>query len=164
MVIVADKAASLQKLQYYIDTETLESMGVPAGAGRTRADGLRPPSLGAIAGQPNIHFYLMALARVSRIPMRASKAERSFDKYYPEGDVWMSGQAYRTLEAEYNRLNEYFQLALKNNGQGWPVPPDERTLSPAEQNKIDIHFGVVSPQPKNAPSAKSKTKKSARKR
>jgi hypothetical protein len=165
MVIIADKTGSLAKLQYYIDTETLESMGVPAGAGRTPADGLKTPSLGAIAGRDNLHFYLVAFARVSRFAMRASKTERVFDKYYPEAGVWMAEQVYRALEGEYNRINEYYQLALKNNGQGWPVPPDERTLSPAQQNKLDIHFGVINSQPPNPPPAKSKmSKKGARKR
>ena len=49
VVIVADKAASLEKLARYIDAEALQSMGVPAAAGHTAAEGLRPPSLGAIA-------------------------------------------------------------------------------------------------------------------
>jgi hypothetical protein len=163
-VIIADKAASLEKLQRYIDAEALESMGVPAGAGRTPADRLRPPSLGAIKAPPNIHFYLMAFARMTRIPIRSAKAERVFTKHYPEADVWMSEQGYRALEAEYNRINEYFQIASKNNGQGWPVPPDERTLSPSEQNRLDIHFGVIIPDPANNPSAKSRTKKGSRKR
>ena len=48
------------------------------------------------------------------------------------------------------------QLALKNNGQNWPVPPDERTLTPAEQNKLEIHFGVVTPEPRQATPAKRK--------
>ena len=158
-VIVADKAASLDKLQRYIDAETLESMGIPAAAGHTPADGLRPPALGAIAGQSNIHFYLLAFARVSRIPIRGSKTDRVFDKHYPEADVWMGEQGYRSLEAEYKRLNEYFQLARKNNGENWPVPPDERTLSPAEQNRLEIDFGVVTPDPASAPPAKARTKK-----
>jgi hypothetical protein len=163
-VIIADKAASLEKLQRYIDAEALESMGLPAGAGRTPADRLRLPSLGAIASTANIHFYLMAFARVSQIPMRASKTARTFDRHYREADVWMGETDYRALESEYNRVNEYSQLALRNNGQNWPVPPDERTLTPAEQNKLDIHFGVVSPDPANAAPAKSKTKKSTRRR
>src|SRR5262249_14550715 len=138
MVIVADKAESLDKLSRYIDAETLESMGIPAGAGRTRADRVRTPSLGAIAGRANLHFYLMAFARVTRIPMRSAKAGRGFDKHYREADLWMDEQGYAALETEFNRLNEYYQLALQNNGQNWPVPPDQRTFSPAEQNKLDI--------------------------
>jgi hypothetical protein len=163
-VIIADKATSFEKLQSYIDAEALESMGLPAGAGRTPADGLRPPSLGAIAGRANIHFYLMAFARVSQIPTRSVKIERAFDRYYREADVWMNESGYRALETEYNRVNEYFELALKNNGQNWPVPPDERTLTPAEQNRLDIHFGVISAEPAGAAPAKSKTKKGSRKR
>ena len=106
-VIIADKAASLEKLQRYIDAESLESMGVPAGAGRTPADGLRPPSLGAIASTASIHFYLMAFARVGRIPMRGSKTARTFDRHYREADVWMGETGYRALELEFNRVNEY---------------------------------------------------------
>ena len=51
-MIVADKASSLEKLQRYIDAEVLEAMGLPAAAGHTAADGLRPPSPGAIATSP----------------------------------------------------------------------------------------------------------------
>ena len=62
-MIVADKAASLEKLERYIDAEVLQAMGVPAAAGHSAAEGLRPPTLGAIAARENVHFYLMAFAR-----------------------------------------------------------------------------------------------------
>jgi hypothetical protein len=166
MVIVADKASSLEKLERYIDAETLEAMGVPASSGRTPADGLRPPTLGAIATRDHLHFYLMAFARMSRIAMSGSKQNRVFDRHYPEADVWIGEQGYRALENEYERINEYFQLARTSGGQDWPVPKDERTLSPAEQNRLEIHFGVISADPPAAPAAKSKSKarKNARKR
>ena len=61
-------------------------------------------------------------------------------------------------------VDQYFQLARKTGGENWPVPGDERTLSPDEQNRLDIHFGVVTPDPASAPPAKAKSKKNARKR
>ena len=166
MVIVADKASSLEKLQRYIDAEALEAMGVPAAAGRTPADGLRPPSLGAIAARDHLHFYLMAFARMSRIAMSGSKQNGVFDRHYPEADVWIGEPGYRSLENEFKRINEFFQLARTTRGQDWPVPSDERTLSPAEQSRLEIHFGVINPDPPAAPAAKSRSKarKNARKR
>ena len=84
-MIVADKAPSLEKLEHYIDAEALEAMGVPAAAGHTPADGLRPPSLGAIASRENIHFYLMAFARASQIPMSGTKKEGIVRQTLPRG-------------------------------------------------------------------------------
>ncbi len=164
LVIVADKAASLDKLEHYIDAEVLQSMGVPAAAGHSAAEGLRPPNLGAIAARENIHFYLMAFARVRRFASSGSKQAGVFDKHYPEADVWMNERGYRTLETEYRRIDQYFQLTRQNNRDEWPVPADERTLSPAEQNALEIHFGVITPDPATAPPAKTKTKKGSRKR
>ena len=164
VVIVADKAASLEKLARYIDAEVLQSMGVPAAAGHSAAEGLRPPNLGAIAARENIHFYLTTFARVSQIPVSGSKKDGVFDKHYPEADVWVGVQGYRALENEYLRIDQYFQLARKNSHEQWPVPADQRTLSPAEQKRLEIHFGVISPDPATAAPAKTKTKKSARKR
>jgi hypothetical protein len=108
VVIVADKVASLEKLERYIDAEALQSMGLPAAAGHTVAEGFRPPSLGAIASRANIHFYLMTFARVSQLPMSGSKLEGAFIKHYPEADVWVGENSYRALQNEYNRINEYF--------------------------------------------------------
>jgi hypothetical protein len=164
VVIVCDKAASLEKLERYIDAEVLQAMGVPAAAGHTAAEGLQPPSLGAIAARANIHFYLMTFARVSQLPISGSKLEGAFIKHYPEADVWLGEGSYRALEREYRRVDQYFQLARKSGGQDWPVPADERTLSPAEQNRLEIHFGVITPDPANPPPAKTKAKKNARKR
>ncbi len=164
MVIVADKASALEKLARYIDAEAVEAMGVPAAAGRTPADGLRPPGLGAIASRDNIHFYLMAFARVSRIAISSTKKEGTFDKHYPEADVWIGEQGYRALEEEFKRINEYFQLAHRTDGADWPVRGDERTLSPAEQNKLEIHFGVITPEPRNATTPTKKSTTAKRKR
>lgn len=156
VVIVADKPASLEKLGRYIDAETLQAMGVPAAAGHSAAEGLRPPNLGAIAGRENIHFYLLAYARARRIPLSGAKKEGVFDRHYPEADIWVGERGYRLLETEYKRVNEYVQLA-NNSGPGeWPIPDDERTLSPANQKKLEIHFGVITPEPQNAPTPKRK--------
>ena len=156
VVIVADKPASLEKLARYIDAETLQAMGVPAAAGHSAAEGLRPPNLGAIAGRENIHFYLLAYARARRIPISGAKKDGVFDKHYPEADVWVGERGYRLLGTEYKRVNEYVQLA-NNSGPGeWPTPEDERTLSPADQKRLEIHFGVISSEPQRAPTAKRK--------
>ncbi len=164
VVIIADKAESLEKLERYIDAEALQSMGVPAAAGHTAAEGLRPPSPGAIAARANIHFYLTRFARSSQIAMSGEKKEGVFDKHYPEADVWVGERGYRALEIEYRRIDQYFQLFRRTRGEDWPVPNDERTLSPAEQGRLEIHFGVIDVEPANAPPAKTKAKKNARKR
>ena len=165
VVLVADKASSLESLQRYIDAEVLEAMGVSAAAERAPGDGLRPPSLGAIAARDNVHFYLMSFARISRISLAGSKEQGVAEKYYPEADLWTGDQGYRALEAEYKRINEFVQHARQTGGQEWPVPDGERTLSLAEQKKLSIHFGVVTPQPDKAKTPKTTPKtKSRRKR
>ncbi len=165
VVIVADTAASLEKLQRYIDAETVEAMGVSMTRRYTPGDALRPPSLGAIAARENVHFYLMAFARASQIPMSGSKEQGVADKYYPEADVWIGARGYRVLESEFKRINEFVQHARQTHGEEWPVPDGERTLSPADQKKLSIHFGVVSVQPENGstPKATSKTKSKRKK-
>ena len=75
----------------------------------------------------------------------------------------MGERGYRALESEYKRINEYFQLARKTSGQDWPMPDDERTLSPAEQNKLEIHFGVITPDPDRRP-RENENQENARKR
>jgi hypothetical protein len=155
-VIVADKASSLEKLQRYIDAEVLEAMGLPAAAGHVAGDGLRPPSPGAIASQASIHFYLMTFARVSRIPMSGSKRPGVAERHYPEANVWLGERGYRALEAEYKRINDFVQLSRDTSVQNWPTLDGERTLSPADQKQLEIHFGVVSPEPRPATPAKRK--------
>jgi hypothetical protein len=162
VVIVADTAASLEKLQRYIDAEAVEAMGVSAVAGHAPGDALRPPSLGAIAARENIHFYLMTFARMSQIPMSGSEEQGVSDKYYPEADLWIGARGYRVLESEYKRINEFVQHARQTGGEEWPVPDGERTLSLARQKKLSIHFGVVTPEPGQPKPAK--TKKPARRR
>ena len=134
VVIVADTASSLEKLQRYIDTETLEAMGVSAAEGHAPGDALRPPSLGAIAARENIHFYLMTFARMSRIPMSGSEEQGVSDKYYPGSQPLDRARGDRgRLESEYKRINEFVQQARQTGGEEWPVPDGERTLSPAQQ-------------------------------
>ena len=84
----------------------------------------------------------------------------------PKPTVWIGESGYRALETEFKRINEYFQLARAKDSQDWPAPGDERTLSPAEQSRLEIRFGVINPDPATAPAAKSKSKakKNARKR
>ena len=166
MVIVADKASSLEKLERYIDAEALESMGVPAAAGRTPADGLRPPTLGAIAASDHLHFYLMAFARKSRIAMSGSKQNGVFDRHYPEADVWIGEQGYRASKLNLSESTSTFSSPTRPAARIGPSRDDERTLSPAEQSRLEIRFGVINPDPPTAPAAKSKSKakKNSRKR
>ena len=54
----------------------------------------------------------------------------------------------------------------KNRGQGWPVPAMSARFTPGEQNRLEIHFGVITPEPVDAAKgkAKAKSKKNTRKR
>jgi hypothetical protein len=165
VVIVADTASSLAKLRRYIDAEAVEAMGVSMTRRYTPGDAVRPPSLGAIAARENVHYYLMAFARASQIPMSGSKEQGVAERYYPEADVWVGERGYRTLQSEYKRINDFVQQARQTRGEEWPVAEGERTLSAADQKKLSIHFGVVIPQEEtaNTPKTNSKTK-SKRKR
>jgi hypothetical protein len=162
VLIVIDAARALTALQEYIDSETLEAMGVPASQGHAPGEDLRPPSLGAIASRESIHFYLMAFARWNHIPLFASEEKGVHDRYYREADVWTNERGYRALGNEYRRINEFVRLAQESGGQGWEDPNPQRTLEPIEQRKFEIRFGVVSQPPERG--AASKNKKAARKR
>ena len=95
--------------------------------------------------------------------MSGAKTEGVAERYYPEADLWLADRGYRALAAEFKRISEFVQLAKDANTPEWPTPDGERP-SPGDQKKLDIHFGVISPEPANAPTAKAKTKKSSRKR
>jgi hypothetical protein len=162
LLIVIDTEPVLEKLQGFIDAEILEAMGVPASEGHAPSEGPRPPSLGAIVSRENLHFYLLAYARWSRIPLVAAQQSGVFDRYYSEADLWTNEQGFRALRLEHQRVHEYVRLARQTRGQGWVDPNPERTLSPRDQKRLAIRFGLVSPLP--AQDDAPKTKKAPRRR
>ena len=81
---------------------------------------------------------------------------------YPEADLWTNERGYRALEHEFKRVDEFVKLARQTGGQGWDEPNPERTLSPGEQKRLTIRFGVVAPQ--RGTGNVTKSKKTARKR
>jgi hypothetical protein len=164
-LIVVDRPRALEALFRYVDSQILEAMGVPASEGPAQADGLRPPSLGAIASGEAIHFYLMAFARSNEVRLVASQQRGSFDRYYPEADVWTSERGYRTLEAEYQRIGEFVRAARETRGEGWIDLSPGRTFTPNEQKRLEIRFGVVNRGGGRATTQKTKkAAKSAKKR
>ena len=144
-MIVTDTAKALNSLRAHIDSEILEAMGLPVSQGHAPGDGPRPPSLGAIASRETIHFYLMAFARWKHFPLAATEQKNQIASYYPEADLWIDGPSYRALVAEYQRISEYAQLARETGGQGWNEPNPDRALSPGEQRRLAIRFGLAIP-------------------
>jgi hypothetical protein len=155
ILLVTDRAEALARLQDHVDSEVVEAAGVPASEVGAPGEGPRPPSLGAIASRENIHFYLNAFARRSRIPLASSEQKGLLERHYPEADLWTNERGYRALEREFKRLSEYARLARQSGGQGWDEPNPQRTLSPGHQKRLAIRFGVVSPPPAKANSKKS---------
>jgi hypothetical protein len=162
ILIVTDTPKALQALQGYIDSQTLEAMGLPAGHAQVPDEGPRAPSLGAIASRETIHFYLMAFARSNQFPLAAAEQKNLVAKYYPEADLWTDETGYKALAQEYQRLGEYVRLARETGGEGWDEPVPGRTLSPREQQRLTIRFGLAGPVPGKG--AATKSKKTARKR
>jgi hypothetical protein len=161
VAIVTDTRQVLDSLRAHIDSEILEAMGVPATDGQSPVE-RRPPSLGAIASRESIHFYLLAFARWSRIPLAAAQEPGVLAKHYPEADLWTSEQGYQALTTEYQRINEFVQLARETGGPGWDEANLDRTLPPRTQKRLAIRFGLASTVPGKADGQKSK--KAARKR
>ena len=162
VLIVTDTPKALESLRVHVDAEVLEAMGVPGSKDNPPGDGLRPPSLGAIASLDTIHFYLTAFARWNQFPLAGAQDRALAAKHYPEADVWMSEQGYRALAAEYQRIGEFVRLARETGGEGWDDPNPARTLSPAEQRRLAIRFGLATSGPVRANTTKNK--KTARKR
>src|SRR5262249_46894513 len=162
ILLVTDRSEALDRLRTHVDSEILQAMDVRASEGRALGEGARPPSLGAITSKDNIHFYLAAFARRSRIPLAASEAKGLLGRHYPEADLWTDERGFRALEREFTRVYRYLELARQEGFEGWDEWNRERTLSPAEQKRLSIRLGVVA-----TPAAKSratKSKKAARKR
>jgi hypothetical protein len=165
MLIVSDKAKSLNVLARHIDAEILEAMGTPASESGDAPAEPRPPSLGAITSRETIHFYLIAYARWNQVPLFAEQPKEGNARLYPEAGLWTSEQGYRTLENEYKRINTFYQLARQTHGEGWPESDPDRTLTPAEQRARKIRFGLASASSATPAAAKSKkSAKSQRKR
>jgi hypothetical protein len=162
VLIVTDAQKPLDSLGVYIDSEILEAMGVPASDGHPPGEGPRPPSLGAIASRESIHFYLMAFARSNQIPLAGAREKDVTARYYPEADLWTDEQGFKAVATEYQRISEYVELLRQAGGQGWEEPNPQRTLSPGEQKRMAIRFGLAGPAQANR--ATPKNKKTARKR
>jgi hypothetical protein len=156
-LIIVDKAPAIEAMSRYLDSQVLEAMGVPASDANGAGEGLRPPSLGAIASRETIHFYLQAFARVNEIPLVASQQRGGCDRQYPEADLWTNEAGYRALAAEFQRVNEFVRAARESGGDGWVEPSPGRTFSPSEQKRLDIRYGVIS-----QPAGTQKTKKAAK--
>jgi hypothetical protein len=155
VLLVTDRAEALARLRDYVDSEVVEAAGVPASEGHAPGQYTRPPSLGAIASREDFHFYLAAFARRSRIPLASSEAKGTFDRHYPEADLWTNERGHRALELEFKRLSEYARLARHSGGQAWDELNPERTLSPLMQKRLAIRFGVISHPPAQANTKKS---------
>ncbi len=156
-LIVVDKGAPLETMSRYLDSHVVEAMGVPSSDANAAGEGVRAPSLGAIASREAIHFYLQAFARVNEIPLVAAEERGKFTRHYPEADLWTTDAGYRALAAEFQRINEFVRAARETGGEGWVDPAPERIFSPSEQKRLEIRFGVVNP-----PGGTQKTKKAAK--
>lgn len=160
VVMVTDRDEALRKLGALIDEEALAAMGDP-GTGEVGAES-RLPSLGAVASRECLHFYLLAFARSRGVAMHAEQAPGTASRHYPEADVWLSDRGYNTLLQEYRRVSALIPIAREAVAQGWVDPRPDRTLSPAAQRRMEIHFGLVSPLP--AVERAGTTRKPARKK
>jgi hypothetical protein len=163
VLIVIDSEQALEELSRFIDSETLETMGVRFADGQAPGEEPRSPSIGAIASRENIHFYVIALARRYRIRLAPVRDPGVAPKYYPEADLWTDEEGYQTLEAEYKRINEYVRLVRETGPDGLNDINFNRTLSPREQKTLAIRFGLAEPARAENKSQKTK-KKAARKR
>jgi len=163
VLIVVDSASALEALGRFIDSETMEAMGVRSVGGQAPGEEPRPPSFGAIASRENIHFYLMALARRYRIPLAPVRDAGVASRSYPEADLWTDEQGFQTLLAEYKRIDEYVRLFRETGPSELNEIDLNRTLSPREQKTLTIRFGLAGPATVRSDNQKTK-KKAARKR
>jgi hypothetical protein len=157
VVIVTDSDVALVKLGIFIDSQTLAAMGRPSRERAGRAEGPRLPSAGATTSRAGIHFYLLAYARSTGIPLVATEQPVVAAKYYPEADLWTSERGHQALEEEARRVNKAVRLTREAAAQGWVDPHPERTLSPAAQRRLAIRFGLVSPLPGKASAPSQRT-------
>ncbi|HEX3450331.1 MAG TPA: hypothetical protein VHS97_18905 [Isosphaeraceae bacterium] len=163
VLIVTDSAPVLEALGRFIDSETLEAMGMPSTGGLAPGEEPRPPSIGAIASRQNIHFYLMALARQRQISLAPVRKPGVASKYYPEGDLWTDEQGYQALQDEYTRISEYVRLVRETGADELGAIDFNRTLSPREQKSLAIRFGLAGSAPVESKTQKTK-KKATKKR
>jgi hypothetical protein len=163
VLIVMDSERALQSLGRFIDSETLEAMGVGPARGQVPAQEPQPPSVGAIASRDNIHFYLMALARSYRFRLAPIRVTGVASKYYPEAGLWTDDEGFHALEAEYKRINEYVRLFRETGADGFNQININRTLTPREQKTLAIRFGIADSAAGDTKTQKTKNK-AARKR
>jgi hypothetical protein len=161
VLLAVDTAPALEKLRRFIDSEVLEAMGVPTSDVQAAA-GPRPPSLGAIASREAIHFYLMTYARSHQIPLVGAEQKGVYTRLYPEANLWTNERGFRALQQEYQRIGQFVRLARESAGQDWFDPQPTRCLTPDQQRKLDIRFGLGA-APEAKPSA-SPAKKTTRRR
>jgi hypothetical protein len=158
VLIVMDSEPALEALGRFIDSETMEAMGVRSEGGQAPAEEPHRPSIGAIASRNNIHFYLMALARRYRLRLAPVREPGVASKYYPEADLWTDEEGYHTLEAEYKRINEYVRLVRETGPDDLNEVNLKRTLSPREQKTLAIRFGLAGTPPVDNKTQKTKKK------
>jgi hypothetical protein len=163
VLIVMDTETVLADLGRFIDSETMESMGVRSMDAQRPNLAPGPPNVGAIASRENIHFYLLALARRSRIPLTSVRAAGVASMYYPEAGLWTDDQGFQLLESEYRRISEYARLFRETGGADLNATSPDRSLSLREQKTLAIRFGLAAPASADNKSQKTK-KKVARKR
>jgi hypothetical protein len=162
IVIVVDAPQVLDSVRAMIDTEVLEAMGTSISNGPPLEAIRRQPSLGAVASKEALHFYLQSFARSRQVPLAAALKAGSLTKHYPDADLWTSEEGYQFLAAEYATMNRM----VRDVRDGGPLmlddPGAERTISPREQKRLAIRFGLAGPAP--VESGTNKSRKSARKR
>ena len=163
VLIVMDTETVLADLGRFIDSEIMEAMGVRSMDAQRPDLAPGPPNVGAIASRENIHFYLLALARRSRIPLASVRAAGVASMYYPEAGLWTDDQGFQLLESEFRRISEYARLFRETGGADLNATSPDRSLSPREQKTLAIRFGLAAPAPADNKSQKTK-KKTARKR
>ena len=76
----------------------------------------------------------------------------------PKPTFGLDEQGYRARNRVQAESTSTFSSPNTARDQEWPVPKDERTLSPAEQSRLEIRFGVIIPDPPAAPAANPRSK------
>ena len=135
-------------------------MGVPAAAGHTRRRGPAAPEPGRHRRHAPTFTSTSWRSRESVESRSAARSRTaSFDKHYPEADVWLgeAGLSRARSGIPQNRrvLPARPTKRATRNGQ---CPTTSARFRPAEQNRLEIHFGVITPEPRPPRSAKRKRK------
>ncbi len=164
VVIAIDTEPALEKLATLVDEETMAAMGAAPRHSAAAAEGLRPPSAGAMTSRACVHFYLQAFARRHDIPMFGTLDPQSAPKSYPEMNVWLSQRGSVTLGQEYRRVMGLPALAREAAAAGWVDPRPDRVLTPAQQRRKEIRFGLASSLDEDRARGRTTRKSTRRKR